>query len=213
MSEARPTKAPAGLERKKRMTGGPPLAEAPLMTPPLMPIRAVSKRLGARRGWAPRRSMSANTMTVPLMTAHIGPGGRQVSIHTPRGVPRSMPVVSQPSDLQSTSRYTKGRWPMLAEISHRSTAGMTTAGGRKSVSSTVTMSEKPKPATPRTTLAANTAAATPVHSRRLRSNMGTPPKYQPDDRRGAVFLSKCCGEKGGMSPCICGRPDSSFVWR
>lgn len=48
MSEARPTLAPAGLEKKSKITGGPPLAEAPLMTPEMVPVPTISKAFKLR---------------------------------------------------------------------------------------------------------------------------------------------------------------------
>ena len=54
MSEARPTAAPSGLDRKKRMIGGPPLAEAPLMTPARSPTPVVWGGVGAFFGRNPQ---------------------------------------------------------------------------------------------------------------------------------------------------------------
>ena len=54
MSEARPTAAPSGLDRKKRMIGGPPLAEAPLMTPARSQTPVVWGGVGAFFGRNPQ---------------------------------------------------------------------------------------------------------------------------------------------------------------
>ena len=103
MSEARLTAALEGPDRKKRMTGGPPLADAPLTSPVSAPTPQAPQRPGRCRSLKPKKSMPVRTSTTVLMTAVIGAAGTEAKQYAPGGVPKATPSARWRRAFQSAS--------------------------------------------------------------------------------------------------------------
>lgn len=144
-SDAREMAAPAGELKKKTITGGATIPNAPLSRPATPPVASVSGPLGiVLRAYPLRNSRTAPAMAI-ANAIFDGATGTAARNQTPSGVPTRHPSHRSLSDRQSISFQIDGSKDTEAAISIMNTGGMTMAGGRTSDIDEIASSEKPKP--------------------------------------------------------------------
>lgn len=104
----------------------------------------------------------------------MGVGGMRIREYTPRGVPSAQPKHSHLIAFQSTCFQTKGKCKKLARISQRKIRDVESSGGRKNVSATTRVREKPKPQIPRKIPPKITASPIKIYKKGDNSSIKTP---------------------------------------